>query len=429
MKKVYKGNIFHTPVFGEYVAMENGFVVVENGKTIGVYQELLAEHKDAELFDYSGKLIIPGFIDTHLHASQFVNRGLGLDKELLPWLETYTFPEEAKYINIDYSKRAYEKIVHALWANGTTRSIHFGTIHREATELLMDMLAKAGLGALVGKVNMDRNSPDFYIETTEQSLTETRKWLENTANKYERVKPIITPRFVPSCSNELMAGLGKLAKEFNVKIQSHINENKSEIEWVSLLEPAAKNYADAYDRFGLFGDQPTILAHCIWNKDEEIELMAKKQVMVAHSPHSNNNISSGIAPIRKLLNAGVPVGLATDISGGHAISMTSVIVAAAQVAKLRWVYLEENKKKGEPLSTAEWFYLATKGGAKFIADNLGTFESGYEFDALIIDDSRIEDLNPRTIVERVERYIYIGDDREIVERYVSGNRLPEPKFN
>ena len=429
MKKAYKGNIFHTPVFGEHVAIENGFIVVDNGKTVGVYNELPAEHKDAELVDYSGKLIIPGFVDTHLHAPQFVNRGLGLDKELLPWLETYTFPEETKYTNIDYAKRAYEKVVHALWANGTTRSILFGTIHREGTELLMDMLDKAGLGALVGKVNMDRNSPDFYIETTEQSLAETRKWLENTVNKYERVKPIITPRFVPTCSNELMTGLGQLAKEFNVKVQSHLNENQGEVEWVSFLEPTAKSYADAYDMFGLFGDQPTIQAHCIWNKDEEVELMAKKQVMVAHSPHSNNNLSSGIAPIRKLLKAGVPVGLATDISGGHAISMPSVIVAAAQVGKLRWVYLEEDKKEGMALSTPEWFYLATKGGAKFIGDNLGAFEPGYEFDALVIDDSRIEDLNPRSIVERVERYIYVGDDREIAERYVAGKRLPEPKFN
>lgn len=424
MVKALRGHIFHTPKFGEHVVIEDGYVVVKQGKVVGTYKELPQEYKNAVLEDYSGKLIIPGFVDTHFHAPQFTNRGLGLDKELLPWLETYTFPEETKYVDLEYAKKAYAKVVHELWRQGSTRSILFGTIHREATELLMEMLDKSGLGAMVGKVNMDRNSPDFYIESTEESLRETRKWLENTVGKYKRVQPIITPRFVPTCGHELMQGLGELAKEFSVKVQSHLSENQGEVEWVKFLEPEAKNYADAYDKFGLFGDQPTIQAHCIWNTDEEIELMAQKKVMVAHSPHSNNNLSSGIAPIRKLLKAGVPVGLATDISGGHSASMPSVIVSAAQVGKLRWVYIDKN---AEILSTPEWFYLATKGGGEFFG-NVGSFEPGYEFDALIIDDTSIACLNERTVLERLERYIYVGDDRNIVERYVAGEKVPEPKF-
>lgn len=426
MLNLYRGNIFHTPNFGEYEVFENGYIAVKDGKVIGVYKDAPKEYRIAELIDYTGKLIIPGFVDTHFHAPQFPNRGLGLDKELLPWLETYTFPEEAKYENLKYAKKAYEKVVTELWRQGTTRAILFATIHREATEMLMDMIDRSGLGAMVGKVNMDRNAPIFYSETTENSLAETRKWLENTVNKYCRVKPIITPRFVPTCTPELMEGLGKLAKEFDVKVQSHLSENKGEIAWVSELEPASKHYADVYDKYGLFGDTPTVQAHCIWNTEDELTLMKQKKVMVAHSPHSNDNLSSGIAPIRKLLDLGIPVGLATDISGGHDTSIRATIVSAAQAAKLRWVYLDHNNK---PLSTSEWFYLATKGGGQFFADNIGAFEKGYEFDALIIDDSNICDINPRTIMERLERYIYIGDDRNIIERYVSGEKLKKPEFN
>ncbi|MGL4308102.1 MAG: guanine deaminase [Cetobacterium sp.] len=424
--KLFKGDIYHTPEFGKHEIVENGYIAVKNGQVLGVYKEVPKEHNMAELIDHSGKLIIPGFIDTHFHAPQFTNRGLGLDKELLPWLETYTFPEEAKYENIKYAKKAYEKVITELWRQGTTRSVLFGTIHREATELLMEMLDKSGLGAMVGKVNMDRNAPEFYHETTQESLNETRKWLENTKDRYERVKPIITPRFVPTCTPELLSGLGAMAKEFNVKIQSHLSENKGEIAWVSELEPTAKHYADVYNTHGLFGDQPTIQAHCIWNTKEELELMKEKKIMVAHSPHSNNNLSSGIAPIRKLVDMGIPVGLASDISGGHDVSIAKAIVSASQVAKLRWVYLDDSNK---PLSTSEWFYIATKGGGQFFGDNIGSFEKGNEFDALIIDDSNIADINPRDVMERVERYIYVGDDRNIVERYVSGNKLDKPNFN
>lgn len=424
MIKIFKGDIFFTPEFGSYKVFQNGYVVVENEKILDIYTTIPKQYENIKITDYTGKLIIPGFVDTHFHAPQFVNRGLGLDVELLPWLDKYTFPEERKYKDLDYAKQVYSALIKDLWKKGTTRVSLFGTIHREATELLMDLLDKSGLGGFVGKVNMDRNAPDFYRESTSESLAETRKWLDNTANKYKRVKPIITPRFVPTCTPELMLGLGKLAKEYNVPIQSHLSENRKEIEFVKELHPESSGYADVYDKHGLFGDQPTIQAHCVWNTDEEIALMAKKKILVAHSPNSNNNISSGIAPIRKLIKAGVPVGMATDISGGHETSISKTIVTAAHAAKLRWIYLNEGD---EPLTTEEWFYLATKGGGTFFG-KVGSFEPGYEFDALIIDDSSIFDPNPRSIRERVERYVYIGDDRNIVERVVAGNIILEPKF-
>ncbi|MEF9934575.1 MAG: amidohydrolase family protein [Clostridium sp.] len=426
--KAVKGTVVFTPAFGEYKILEGGYIVVEGKLVKGVYETLPEEYKDVCVVDYGDKLILPGFVDLHFHAPQFANRGLGIDMELLPWLETYTFPEEAKYTNLEYAKKAYEKVVYELWKKGTTRSVLFATIDKDASALLMDLLAQAGLGAYVGKVNMDRNSPDFYIEETAQSLKDTEEFLKATSGKYDIVKPIITPRFVPTCTGELMQGLSKLAKEYNTPVQSHLSENRGEVAWVKELHPEAPNYGGVYDQFEMFGQQPTVMAHCIHLTDEEIALMAKNNVFVAHSPHSNCNLISGVSPIRKLLKAGVPVGLASDISGGHDVSMASVMVNAVQVSKVKWVENPEYSAFGEFLSTPEVLYLATKGGGKFFG-KVGSFEEGYEFDALIVDDAELSDVNDRSVEERVQRYIYVGDDRQIVDRYVAGNKVDEPKFN
>lgn len=423
--KILKGNIIFTPEFGKYSILKNGYIIVENGLVLETASILPDKYKALEIEDYGDNLIIPGFVDLHLHAPQFVNRGLGLDKELLDWLTIYTFPEESKYNNLDYAKKAYEKFVYELWKYGTTRSVIFGTIHNEATILLMELLNNVGLGALVGKVNMDRNCPDFYIEDTVESLEETRKFIEETKGTYKNIEPIITPRFVPTCTPELMTGLGDLAREYNIKVQSHLSENRGEVGWVKELHPDLKNYASVYDEYGLFGGNvPTVMAHCVWNDQDEMDLMAKNKVFVAHSPFSNTNLSSGIAPVRQFLENDVPVGLASDISGGHSVSIASVISQAAQLSKMRWVYVDENYSS---LNTPELLYLATKGGGEFFG-KVGSFETGYEFDALVIDDSSLLDVNERTLEERIERYLYIGDDRNIVERYVSGIKLKEPKF-
>jgi len=424
MKKAIKGHIIHAPNPSEYAIDENSWIVYEDGCVVGIYSTLPEELNGIEAVDYGDKLIIPGFVDLHLHAPQFANRGLGLDKELLPWLETYTFPEETKYQDMDYAYRAYSKVVKQLWANGTTRSVIFATVHRPASQLLMDLLAKAGLGAYVGKVNMDRNTPDFLVETTEGSLRETERFIQETAGKYDIIKPIITPRFVPTCSPALMQGLGELSAQYNVPVQSHLSENTGEIAWVKELHPDIENYASVYDHFGLFGQQPTVMAHCVHVSDSEIQLMAKNQVFVAHSPHSNNNLSSGIAPIRKMMQMGVPVGLASDVSGSHEVSMPRVIAAAAQVSKLKWLEMD---KEFAALNTPELFHLATKGGGKFFG-NVGSFEVGYEMDALIIDDTSLEDVNERSLEERIQRYLYCGDDRNIHKRYIKGKLSEEPVF-
>ncbi|QVK18792.1 guanine deaminase [Mycoplasmatota bacterium] len=418
-----KGNIIFSKTFGEYEIIKNGYIVVSGKVVQGVYQELDENLKDIKVFDYGDHLIIPGFVDLHVHAPQFANLGLGLDKELMPWLKAYTFPEEAKYCDVNYAKKVYSSFIKELWKHGTTRACVFGTIHKNATKLLMDLFAQSGLGAYVGKVNMNRNSPDYLTETTEDSIRDTIEILDEYKDKYELVKPIITPRFIPTCSIDLLKSLGKLAKEYNVPVQSHLSENYGEISFVRELHPDSRNYASLYDEAGLFGDVPTIMAHCILVEEEEIALMVKKQVFIAHSPNSNCNLASGLAPIRRLVSRGALVGLGSDVSGGHSLSMMNVMINTAQVSNIKWL---ETNRVDKPLNTAEIFFLATKGGGKFFGQ-VGSFEPGYTFDALIIDDSSLPIFKSLSIEERLQKFIFTGDDRNIKERYVAGRRVEEPK--
>ena len=360
--KIIKGNFIFTPSFGQLTVWENRYIVIEGKRVKGTYDELPEEFAGRPVTDYGNDLVIPGFVDLHSHAPQFVNRGLGLDLELLPWLEKYTFPEEAKFSGLTYAESVYKEVVLELWKWGTTRAVLFGTIHKDATVKLVELLARSGLGGCVGKVNMDRNSPPDLTETTEQSLADTEEFLQSTVDRYALVKPIVTPRFVPSCTPTLMTGLAYLAQKYQVPIQSHLSENTGEVAWVKKLHPDCRNYAEVYDQFKLFGQRPTIMAHCVYSDAAEIELMAKNRVYVAHCPYSNTNLSSGIAPIRRIIRQGVPVGLGSDVSGGHQVSMAQVIVAAVQVSKLRWL---ETRKTEDFITVPEAFYLATKGGGSF----------------------------------------------------------------
>ncbi|HAE92024.1 MAG TPA: guanine deaminase, partial [Tissierella sp.] len=304
-RMVLKGNVAFTPTKEKFETHENSYIIVENGKIVDICKDLENSYKDYPLKDFSDKIIIPGFVDLHLHAPQYPNRGLGLDKELIPWLETYTFPEEGKYNDLDYSKKIYSRLINELWRVGTTRAVVFSSIHKESTKLLLDMFIESGLGAYIGKVNMDRNTAEYLMENTRTSIVDTEEILKEYMNKSSLVKPIITPRFAPTCSEELLENLGNLAVDYKIPVQSHLSENRSEVTWVKELFPESKNYASVYNYFNLFGQTKTIMAHCIYNTDEEIELMAQNGVYAAHCPYSNYNLSSGIMPVRKFLNKGV----------------------------------------------------------------------------------------------------------------------------
>lgn len=418
--KIFKGNIIFTKVPDAFETIENGYIIVCSGKVMGIYAFLPKEFENIEIIDYSNKLIIPSFVDLHLHGPQFENTGLGMDKELLPWLETYTFPEESKYKDVEYAKKVYPNFIKELWKNGTTRCVVYGTIHRESTEFLADLFIENGFGAYVGKVNMDRNSPDILVESTDESLLNTEMFLKRYYNSSDRVKPIITPRFVPTCSEDLMLGLSDLAKKYDVPVQSHLSENRGEIAWVKDLHPDCKNYSSVYDKYGLFGGEiKTVMAHCVHLDEDEIELLKNRGVFVAHCPTSNLNVYSGIAPIKRYMSLGIDVGIGSDISGGHTLSILECMVSAIQSSKMYHVYIDD---KYGMLSTSEAFYLATKGGGKFFG-RVGSFEEGYDFDALVIDDSSIYSVLDKNIVQRLEKFIYSGNTSCIVKRYAFGKPL------
>ncbi|MCR5685768.1 MAG: amidohydrolase family protein [Lachnospiraceae bacterium] len=419
------GDICYAVAADDLKTVPHAYAVCENGLCAGVFKALPDRFSDIEVIDMSGRLITPGFADLHLHAPQYSYRGTGMDLELLEWLDSITFPEEARYADPEYAQKAYGLFVDDLRRSPTTRASVFATVHTDATLVLMNMLKSSGMGAYVGKVNMDRNSPDVYRETTEESVKETCRWLKacETAGFLADdsiVRPIITPRFVPSCTDELMRELGKIVEKDKLPVQSHLSENISEVEWVKQLEPEAKGYADAYDRYGLFGtESQTVMAHCIYLRDDEIDLMSQRGVFAAHSPQSNMNLRSGIAPMRKLLEKGVKCGLASDLAGGSSINMFKAVTDAIQVSKLYWRLTDETKA---PLSFTESFYLATKGGGSFFG-NVGSFEEGYEFDLLAIDDGMAKTSLEFEIEQRLERTMYLGHAGFIKAKFVAGRRI------
>jgi len=425
---VLKGHICYSEAIGELITCENGYVVCIDGKSKGVYEVLPGEYETLPLFDYGDKLIIPGLVDLHIHAPQFAYRGMGMDLELMDWLAQQAFLEETKYADLDYAKKAYSIFADAMKKSATTRACIFATRHREATELLMKLMEESGLISFVGKVNMDRDAPEGLVEeSAEQSARDTIEWLENMAGKFERTKPILTPRFIPCCTDELMERLAQIQVAHELPVQSHLSENPGEIELVRNLRPNNKFYGDAYDQHNMFGrnndtnaEVKTIMAHSVWSEDAEVELMKENGVFVAHCPASNLNLSSGIAPVRKYLDKGLNVGLGSDVAGGHSESVFRAISDAVQVSKMYWRLVDSSVK---PLTFPEAFYLATKGGGVFFGQ-VGSFEADYEFDAVVLDDSCLPHPQELTIAQRMERAVYLSlDTRGISAKYVAGQAI------
>ncbi|MDR2922409.1 MAG: amidohydrolase family protein [Treponema sp.] len=429
---VIKGDLCWSEGPAALKTMPDAFLVCSGGKSAGTFARLPAQFEKLPLIDHSGSLVIPGLVDLHMHAPQFAFRGLGMDLELLEWLSSRAFPEEAKYGDLDYARRAYSLMVEHLKNGSNTRIVFFATLHVPATILLMDLLEESGLVSMVGKVNMDRNSPDtLREENAAASLNATREWLKKcAAGNYRSVKPILTPRFIPSCSNDLMRGLCSLQREFNLPVQSHLSENRSEVEWVGQLCPSSGGYGAAYNDFGLFGSEegepsaPTVMAHCVWSDENEIRLMARQGVFAAHCPQSNINLSSGIAPMRRILEAGVNAGLGSDIAGGTSSSIFRAMSDAVQVSKLRPPLHGVNEKA---LTMEEAFFLGTKGGGAFFGKSgmgyCGSFEQGFDFDALVINDNALAAPFGLSLRDRLERAVYICDSRNITAKYVRGKRI------
>lgn len=417
-----KGTIFSSKGPEKIEVCPDSFVVCENGLCAGIFPVLPEQFRGIPVRDTGDSLIIPGLTDLHVHAPQYSFRSVGMDLELLEWLDHIAFPEESKFCNPEYARESYSIFVNDLKKSATTRASIFGTLHVPATEILMELLEETGLKAYVGKVNMDRNGPDTLQEkSAEESAKATISWIEHVQNRFHNVKPILTPRFTPSCTDELMEALGNIQKKYHLPVQSHLSENKGEIAWVKELCPDTDFYGMAYDKFGLFGgeDCPTIMAHCVHCPEEEIELMKARGVYIAHCSQSNTNLASGISPVRRYLDAGLHIGIGSDVAGGFSLSLLRAMADSIQTSKLYWRLIDSSAK---PLNIEEVFYMATAGGGSFFGKT-GCFEPGYEFDAVILDDTNLPSPRRFSPMQRLERLIYLSDDRNIAGKYVAGVKL------
>lgn len=417
---VLKGAICFSTGPRSWQCLEQGYVVCEAGVCQGAFRELPGRFQALPLMNFSEKLIVPGLVDLHLHAPQFPFRGLGMDLELMDWLNTHTFPEEAKYANPDYALVAYSQFAEVMRRSCTTRAAIFATAHTRSTLLLMELMEETGMITYVGRVNMDCSAPPELREPdADSSIRETRMWLEQTEH-FQRTKPILTPRFVPSCSHELMTELGNLAHRRKLPVQSHLSESPGEIRAVMERFPQASCYGGVYEQFGLL-DAPggCIMAHCVHSGPREQELLKKRGVYIAHSPESNMNLSSGVAPIRQYLDAGLHVGLATDVAAGCSVNLFKAMAHAVQVSKLRWRLLDNRLA---PLTFQEAFYLATLGGGSFFG-KVGSFLEGYAFDALVLDDRDFPTVLGLSVAERVERLAYLSNQSCLEAKFVGGRRI------
>ena len=425
---ILKGNICQTLHPKELDLHENAYAVCVDGVSKGVFDTLPEEYTSLPLYDYGDTLVFPGMVDLHVHAPQYAFRGMCMDLELMDWLNRYTFPEEEKYEDPEYAEKAYGMFVDALKSGATTRSCIFATRHRPATELLMQLLEESGLVSYVGKVNMDREASEALTEeSADVSARSTVEWIRAVKGKFLHTKPILTPRFIPCCTDQLMEKLRQIQMAYGIPVQSHLSESKGEIEFVKFLHPDDPFYGDVYNDYDLFGknddidtDVKTVMAHCVWSSDEEIALMRENGVFVAHCPASNMNLTSGIAPIRKYLDLGLNVGLGSDIAGGHSDSIFRAITDAIQVSKMYFRMVDESVR---PLVFPEAFYLATMGGGAFFG-KVGCFEEGYAFDAVVLDDSVLPHPQSLTLAQRMERAVYLGlDEKNITAKFIAGKKI------
>ena len=417
MLTAIKGNFVQAPALGRLQIDENSYLVLDSGRILGVFPVLPDQFSQASVTDFGNRLILQSFGDMHLHAPQYPMLGMGMDLPLLDWLKHYVFPTEARFADLTYARGMYHAFARELVSGGTTRVSVFGSLHTDATLILMDELEKAGITGYAGKVNMDRNGAPDYQETTESSVRETLRWLDH-CDGFSHIRPIITPRFTPACSDALMRELGAIAGERGLRVQSHLSESRQEIEWVHTLHPECGRYWETYDRAGLFCDH-TLMAHCVFCDESERAAMKDRGVFAVHCADSNFNIISGVCPVRTYLSEGIPVLLGSDIAGGSQLSMTEVIAMSIRASKVKCM-----QSHGELpfLTVAEGYYLGASAPAEYCGDHPGFF-AGDLLHAVVIDDSSLPDTARLSVAERFERCFYRGGHDGIVAVFAAGRRI------
>ncbi|NXX41325.1 GUAD deaminase, partial [Tricholaema leucomelas] len=378
---VFRGTFVHSSLSAPMEVLHGHLLGVDDSGVIVFLEQTDQQEELAKKWGFrtsdirelsNHEFFMPGMVDTHIHAPQYSFAGTRVDLPLLQWLTTYTFPTEAKYKDSDFAEEVYTRVVRRTLKNGTTTACYFATLHTDTSLLLADIIDKFGQRAFVGKVCMDMNdSVPEYKEITADAVQET-----------ERVQPVITPRFGPSCTEDLLCALGDLAQARDLHVQSHISENEEELKLVENMFPAYQNYTELYDKNKLLTSK-TVMAHACYLSEEELKLFSLRGAAISHCPNSNFSLRSGVLNVQKVLKHNVKIGLGTDVAGGYSASMLDAIRKTMMASNS----LQMNKVNETGLTLEEAFRLATLGGSQALGldDVIGNFEVGKEFDALLIN--------------------------------------------
>ncbi|MGZ9586463.1 guanine deaminase [Paenibacillus marinisediminis] len=404
------------------------------------YQPLLDTYQGKHNFHplAEGQYFLPGFIDLHVHAPQWAQSGTALDIPLYDWLNTYTFPLESKFSDLNFAQKVYDDLVSTLLANGTTTALYFATVHKEASLLLAEICADKGQRGLVGKVVMDdpQQNPEYYRDTdTHTALADTEEFIlavrELAKSTKQGVYPVVTPRFIPSCTDDALNGLGELAAKYDTYIQSHCSES----DWAHgyVKDRFDKNDAFALHDFGLLRDK-SVMAHCNFLDDHDVDLFAETGTAIAHCPISNAYFANSVIPIAHFHSKGVEIGLGSDISGGYSPSLFDNIRQAVISSRM----LEDGvnaslpaKDRGVPgsrLTIDEAFYLATAGGGEGLSLPIGRIQENYAWDMQIIDtkcpSAKLPIFNENEDLHDVfQKIMYLARPEHIREVWVQGNKV------
>ncbi|KAG9313708.1 hypothetical protein JVU11DRAFT_6058 [Chiua virens] len=465
MINIYSGPVVNPQTLTHYLALPRCLIAVgSDGNIIWIEDEvddtalqtMVANHglKDGDytlvrLNTNSGEFLMPGLIDTHIHASQFPNLGVGGNLELPEWLAKYTMPLEESFRTLDTPEKVYSDAVERIIACGTTTACYYTTPHLPSTIRLADIVRDRGQRAFVGIRNIDHNYPipgeaDLSpqdLDSGSESLRKTIEFIEHIqrfppslANE-PLVHAILSPDSVLACSEDLLRSLSKFVASFpHLSIQSHVLENEQDID-AALKRFQTDSYVEILDRFGLLRSN-TILGHCVWLNEKDISLIAQRGAGVSHCPTSNFNLTSGIARVSSLLDHGIKVSLATDVSGGYSPSILNVIQMASAASKVLYLQANpEDKSTQQKLPDATLLYLATKGGAEVcsLSDRIGSFEVGKAFDALHVNichetgnpaiwghDLDEDESAEENLRRWLERFLFCGDNRNVSTVYVQG---------
>lgn len=425
--KAIRGRVVHftdnpaTAGLSSLAYFEDGLLLINESGHIsacGNYAALKSQIQGNTLVDdHTGKFIMPGFVDGHIHYAQ-TDVIASFGTELLTWLEKYTFPAEAAFADPAHAKAVADFFCDNLLRNGTTTASVFATVHPQSCEAIFNAAFQRNMRLIAGKVLMDQHCPENLRDTAASGHAQTLK-LINDWHGQGRLAYAITPRFVPTSSREQLALAGELFQNTpGIYLQSHVAENKDEIAWVAQLYPDSRSYLSVYKQFDQLGPR-AIFAHCIWLDEQDWALLGESGTSIAFCPTSNTFLGSGLFDLDAAQARNIPVALATDVGGGTSFSMLQTMAEAYKVARL----------KGQLLTPEQAFYMATLGGAKalHLQEKIGNFEAGKEADLVVIDPCATPLLDRRmrrtgSTQEALFALMMLGDDRCITATYLQGKR-------